>query len=267
MKYIVVQKINARIPILSSEKEYLIKFGRYKLVFSPFFEAIWIYMIYGSSCSVGTFSELLREKYKDIRPSEIDQFIEIFKADHPQEHEEFNIKKIPMLSEPDEDFVMNMNLFAFPIAFSYQQEKFLLEKLNTLDANIASFIQNWWHRYCSRYAIHARLKRDMGCEAKELADVFCHIHGFDIYWLQRQYNKKIEIQATEEQKKQSKLSNFTNSLFGWIKLLLLIFTYIMIAVGIIAFGSSIDNFIIGGIVMTIGFGMISVPLALLFGKI
>lgn len=256
MKYLHIQGRNIKVPILSSEIEYKINFGRYSITFDKFYEALCIYSYfsYNAQCSL---QELIRYNYKDVCAEEIDVFVSTFSKTHGMLPIKYDIKNISTLASPGEVIFMASDMFAGPVSFSYAQEINLLKIIKQPDDEFKYRFMEWWRNYCENYAIHAKCKRDLGLEAEELAGMFCNIHGFDLNWLQQWYSGNLyKILPKKEY-----VRFLRRKFVFWAKFWLCVALYMCFAVFVILTGQDIDNFILSGITMTIGILMIFAPIS------
>ena len=252
--YIIIQFSKLKVPLISSQKKYEMKIAGQKIIFDPFFESLVAFQIYTGYTNRG-ISALLRYNYDFMTAYHIDEFIEKFKEDHVVEEIDYSFEKIPCIAKENSCFEMRLSIIKHPISISYTQELELLDIIRDNSCNRKAKLIGWWSKYCINYDIHTRLKRDSKIKCTSLAETFCQLHGVDFDFLQIRKEKELEPQQTASCK-----------ILSFLFIVIALIVYSCVAVFFIIWGSEVSNFLAGGLLMTCGFAMISVPIAIFFKK-
>lgn len=125
-------------------------------------------------------ANILRSRYPEIAPDEIDRFIETVKKDHPLDHGSFNWKEIPLYATANSYCEINMDIYKYPIKLTLKQEQSLLDIITDEQYDKKGRIIRWFKQYRQEYGIDTRLKRDQEIQDEALADVFCLAHGLEL---------------------------------------------------------------------------------------
>lgn len=181
-RYILLQKNRAKAPLLGTKsKPYKVRIDK-DISFNWYLmdEAWLVTSVYLNHKDLIAGS--LRDTHPDIGPNEIDKFMEIVKTDHPLEHIDFKWNDIPLYATAKSYCELTLPwLYKVSIKLTQEQEKELLGIIQDDYVNKKSRMINWFCRYRCDYGIDARLKRDRETQDEDLAEMFCMVHGFDLW--------------------------------------------------------------------------------------
>lgn len=198
-KYILLKKNSAKVPLLGTKsKPYTAQIDNNIVTNWYLMDEAWLVTnVYMGNKAV--IAQSLRTNHPDIGPNEIDKFIEIVKKDHPLEHIDFNWNDIPLYATAKSYCDLPLPwLYKAPIKLTQEQEKELLSIVQDDKAEKKERMIDWFKKYRNDYGIEARLKRDREIQDECLAEIFCMVHGFDMWEIQ----SIIDSQSKIGQKKQ-----------------------------------------------------------------
>lgn len=181
-KYILLKKNSAKAPLLGTKsKPYTAQIDNNIVTNWYLMDEAWlvtnVYM--GNK---GVIAQSLRATHPDIGPNEIGKFIEVVKKDHPLEHVDFNWNDIPLYATAKSYCDLPLPwLYKAPIKLTQGQEKELLGIVQDDKAEKKKRMIYWFKKYRNDYGIETRLKRDREIQDECLAEIFCMVHGFDLY--------------------------------------------------------------------------------------
>lgn len=199
-KYILLKKNNAKAPLLGTESiPYRVNIGKDIATDWYIMDEAWLVTsVYMNN--KGNVSKSLRVTHPEIGPNEIDEFIEIVKKDHPLEHIDFNWNEVPLYATTKSYCDLSLpSLYKTPIKLTQGQEKELLGIVQDDKMDKKERMVEWFRIYRNNYGIDTKLKRNKEIQDECLAEIFCMIHGFDMWEVQLIQN----YQSTEKQVKSS----------------------------------------------------------------
>lgn len=245
--------LDSCIALLSTNNIWRTNIGNKEYELNASLERLFAYHIYISK-DMYIISGTIRCQDKDVTPAEINQFVSDFKKTHPLEQLPFKWDNIKHCAT--DEFPLDIpNPYGYHVALEKWQEIRLLHLLRTA-RHPQNSIEQWFLDYVEKYALTPRYKRDLSTQHLELAATFCELHGINI--------DNIPEEAVEYSSKLEKvIAVFWKEVRGIVYILL----YVTVAMLLVLWGDSIDNFWLGGIVSLIGFGMICVPLSNFFNKL
>lgn len=198
-KYILLKKNSAKAPLLGTKsKPYTAQIDSNIITNWYLMDEAWLVTnVYMGNKSV--IAQSLRSTHPDIGPNEIDMFIDMVKKDHPLERVDFNWNDIPLYATTKSYCDLPLPwLYKSLIKLTQEQERELLDIVRDNKDNKKRRMTNWFYRYRRDYGIDTRLKRDREMQDEWLAEIFCMVHGFDMWDVQ----SIIHSQSKIEQKKQ-----------------------------------------------------------------
>lgn len=250
---IIFQDKNIKIPLLAQNGIWKFKLSDINWCLSDSLERYYAYLIFCEP-NHGELSCALRLMDKHISTVEIDEFIQYFRATHPIKDECFSWDNIPA-------YATDVLPLKFPTPFGYDvdltisQESELLYKIKKQDGNIAGDLECWFNWYVRHYGLSPKCKRDTSIQGWEIARMFCIQHGINI----KKLPNTLSLDSTSHKKK-----------VGWffqVKVVICALLYIAFAIWLIADNDKItDSFNFQTFLMTIGWLMLGIPLAVIFNK-
>lgn len=259
--YILIQSVKAKTNLKSAcskSKMYTIQFGDRACRLSHYVES-WIATDIQTYSGRQRIARWLRQLFQDIRPDEIDSFLEKFIEEHPLEHTSYGFDLIPLIATEDDCCEMSLSIYKGPVFLTIQQEQQLIQLLQEPYNKFSKFteLENWFENYRRKYGYQTRLKRDQHTQNYELAWGFCVYHGLDVNTIdgmvlrQETKHKPVGIKT--------RISNI-------ILLSFAVLIYTSIAMLIMQSIGYIENFWLSGIMNLLFWLMICVPLYLFFRK-
>lgn len=252
-QYIIFQDKNIKVPLLAQNGIWKFKLSDINWRLSDSLERYYAYLIFCDQ-NYGELSRALRLMDRHITSIEIDEFVQYFRTKHPVEKECFSWCNIPI-------YATDITPLKFPTPFGYDvdltksQELELLSKIQKQEGNVVGALEYWFNWYIKQYGLSPKLKRDIPIQAWEIARMFCIQHGINIDKLPN----KLSLDSTVRKKK-----------VGWVfqlKVIICILLYIALAILLIADNDKItDSFNLQTLLMTIGWLMLGIPLAIILNK-
>lgn len=184
-KYILLKKNSAKAPLLGTKsKPYTAQIDSNITTNWYLMDEAWlvtnVYM--GNK---GVIAQSLRSIHPDIGPVEINMFIDLVKKDHPLEHVDFNWNDIPLYATTRSYCDLSIPwLYKTPIKLTQEQEKELLGIVQDDKMDKKERMIEWFRMYRNNYGIDTKLKRNKEIQDECLAEIFCMVHGFDMWEVQ-----------------------------------------------------------------------------------
>lgn len=252
-QYIIFQDKNIKVPLLAQNGVWKFKVSDINWRLSDSLERYYAYLIFCEP-NHSELSCALRLMDKHITTVEIDDFIHYFRKMHPVEEECFNWGKI-------QTYATDVVPLKFPTPFGYDvdltisQESELLSKIKRQTGNVVGELECWFNWYIRHYGLSPKLKRDIPIQGWEIARMFCIQHGINI----KKLPNTLSLDLTTRKKKVA---------WGFqIKVIICVLFYIALAIWLIADNDKItDSFNFQTLLMTIGWLMLGIPLAIIFNK-
>lgn len=246
--------LDSCVTLLANNNVWHTNIGSKKYKLNASLERLFAYHIYVSK-DMYVISGTIRCQDKDVTPAEIDQFVSDFKQSHPLEQLPFKWSHIQHCST-DELLLDIPNSYGYRIALEKWQEIRLLHVLRS-SRNPKQSVEQWFLDYTEKYAITPKYKCDISTHHLELAATFCELHGIDINNIPQE---KVVYHSKTEQ--------VIAICYQHIKMWAFIFLYIAVAVMLMHYHDTItDSFILQGIILTIGWLMLILPVVNFINKL
>lgn len=252
-QYIIFQDKNIKVPLLAKNGIWKFKLSDINWRLSDSLERYYAYLIFCGQ-NYGELSRSLRLMDRHITTIEIDKFVQYFRSKHPAENECFSLSDIPI-------YATDIAPLKFPTPFGYDidltisQESELLSKIQKQEGNVVGALEHWFNWYIRHYGLSPKLKRDIPIQGWEIARMFCLQHGINI-------NKLPNTSSLDSTSRKQGV--------GWsfkVKVIICVLFYIALAIWLIADNDKItDSFNFQTLLMTIGWLMLGIPLAIILIK-
>lgn len=254
--YILLQSCNLKIGMMAVNGVWRTKLSGNDIELDACMERYLAYILVGKK-NYNEVSSTLRLINRRITPIDIESFISNFIESHPSEEMEFDMDLVPIYAtDTIHSFVPNS--FCYDVPLTKAQESDLLDILKNKEINRKIAVEQWFYRYINRYNLIPKYKKDVPIQHEELARNFCVSHGIDI-------DKLGEVESVKVSNKP--LRSRKRSYLFYLKCYCGIMVYLAIAIMFIFYGDKVrDPFMLGTILMTIGWLMIGIPLYLIFGR-
>lgn len=211
--YMLIQAINAKIPLIannSESKTLIIKFGNGRsLEIDAMTERELCSMLYDSRYREMWTEWINRLFDGDLAPNELEDFKEVFKSQHPYSRFEYKPAYAPLVSDTEGCCELRSCLFKSPVILEREHEKALIsltkgkgvpERLQRIIGNVDKVgvgMQRYFAWFRKRHGINARYKKDAGIQDGELVQQFCLVHGIDFYKVYNTYTSNTPCNAIE----------------------------------------------------------------------
>lgn len=250
---IIFQDKNIKIPLLAQNGIWKFKLSDINWCLSDSLERYYAYLIFCEQ-NYGELSRALRLMDRHITTIEIDEFVQYFCIKHPAENECCSLSNIPIYAT-DTAPLKFPTPFGYDIDLTISQESELLSKIQKQEGNVVGALESWFSWYIRHYGLSPKLKRDIPIQGWEIARMFCIQHGINI-------NKLPNTQSLDSSSRRKKV--------GWsfyAQVIIYVVLYIALAIWLIADNDKItDSFNLQTFLMTIGWLMLGIPLAIIFNK-
>lgn len=207
--YIVIQRESAKAPLKAASKTGIskLKFGHGRVAeYTAATESELCSMIYTSNLHYD-LARWLNSWFDCLGPDEIDDFHVQFKKAHPLTKIEGALENIPVVATKDSYCELSSPMLKDDIKLTLQQEEGLLRIITTRRIpsgnpimqgiglpSIWAALEDYFSRYCQKYGVLPRLKRDEKNLSHELVWHFCLLHGIDMNYLNQ---KSIKINGDD----------------------------------------------------------------------
>jgi hypothetical protein len=256
----IIQKAKVRIPLLAKDGFWKFRIEEDEYELHDCIERLLANYIFNKNS--GYVARWLRECYnQNITIQQIDSFIEYFEKSHPTEEiEEFCFEFVPLYAGKDG---LTLPLPGCCCQITLEQEKELMllaktrkgDRLGDDDKRIIR-LENWFFEFRHRYGLNfKRLKHQ---QDTLLAEAFLEQHGLQINLLK----EKPEV-PPPPQPWYKELADSLGRIFIFVVVVLI---WGGIWMGLMTWGNSLDNFLVGFIISSLGVVAFSAPFLYLRSK-